>query len=149
MNKRDKIIGRAFAVGAALAYGAGSVLIRRVVADVSSPLVGAAIALLSGTMVLAVIAAVKPETNLKQKKGAVGILLLSGVATGLGSLSSYFALSMAPVVVVTPLQSTSPLFALMWSSIFLNRLEKITLRVVLGVVLVMAGIALIAIGRID
>ena len=50
--RRDIIIGRVLAVGAALAAGTTAVLIRQGVADLAPPVVGAAISLLSGTLVL-------------------------------------------------------------------------------------------------
>lgn len=147
-TRRDTLIGRTFGIGAALAYGVSAVLVRQGVADMTTPLVGAAIALLSGTLVLAAIGARSPESNLRQKKRSVALLLIAGVAAGAGIVSSFFALSMAPVVVVSPLQSTSPLFALLWSYLFLGKLERITLRVIMGTVLVVGGVALVAIGRV-
>ena len=88
-----------------------------------------------------------PERNLRQKKRAVGFLLIAGVAAALGVMSSFFALSMAPVVLVSPIQSTNPLFSLLWSRLFLGHLERITPRVVIGTIMVVAGVALITIGR--
>lgn len=147
-NKRDIIIGRAFAISAAVAYGITSVLIRRGVAELASPLAGATIALLSGTLILSIMGVRSPESNLREKKRAVGLLLIAGVASGLGIVASFFALSMAPVVVVSPLQGTNPLFALLWSHFFLGQLERITPRVMLGTFLVIAGATLITIGRV-
>ena len=147
-TRRDTIIGRSFAIGAALAYGATAVLVRQGVANLAPPLVGATVALLSGTLLLTLIGMRSPESNLRQKKRSVVLFVMAGVIAGLGIIASFFALSMAPVVIVSPLQNTSPLFALIWSHFFLGQLEKITLRVVLGTILVVVGIALISIGRV-
>ena len=147
-TRRDTIIGRTLGIGAALAYGVSAVLVRQGVADMTTPLVGAAIALLSGTLVLAAIGVKSPESNLRQKKRSIAFLLIAGIIAAAGILSSFFALSMAPVVVVSPLQSISPLFALLWSYLFLGKLERITLRVILGTILVVGGVALVAIGRV-
>jgi drug/metabolite transporter (DMT)-like permease len=148
ITRRDAIIGRAFGIGAALAYGSSSVLIRQGVTGLAPPLVGAAIGLLSGTLSLTIVGARGLRTNLTQKRRAIGFLLIAGVTAALGIMSSFFALSMAPVVIVSPLQSTSPLFTLLWSHLFLGKLEKITLRLVLGSILVISGVALITIGRV-
>lgn len=142
------MIGRAFAIAAAVAYGTSHVLVRIGVADFAPPLVGAALALLSGTLVLAVIDARNPERNLRQKRRAVLFLMASGVCSGVAVVTGYLALSMAPVVVVTPLLSTPPLFTLALSHFFLRKLEKITGRLVLGTILVIAGITLITLGRV-
>ena len=148
ITKRNAIIGRAFGIGAALAYGISSVLIRQGVTSLAPPLIGAAIGLLSGTLSLTIVGARDLRTNLTQKRRAIGFLLISGVTAALGIMSSFFALSMAPVVIVSPLQSTSPLFTLLWSHLFLGQLERITLRLVLGSILVIFGVALITIGRV-
>ena len=145
-TRRNIIIGRALATGAALAYGSSAVLIRVGVVDLAPPLVGAALAMLSGTLVLALVGVGNPESNLRGKKRSVAFLLLAGVVGGFGVLSSFLALSMAPVVIVNPLQSINPLFTLLWAHLFLGQLEKITLRLLLGTLLVVVGITLITIG---
>jgi drug/metabolite transporter (DMT)-like permease len=146
-SRRDVIVGRAFGIGAGLSYGISSVLVRQGVGDMAPPLVGAAIALLSGTIGLSVMGGRGVKAGVTESRKAVGLLLLSGLAAACGITSSFFALSMAPVVVVSPLQSTNPLFALLWSWLFLGHLEKITPRLVLGSVLVVAGVILITLGR--
>jgi len=146
-TRRTTFIGIAFGIIAALAYGLSSVLIKQNLTGSTPPLVGAAISLLSGTLVLLIIRARDLRINLAQNRKGVGYLLISGISASLGILSSYFALSMAPVVTVSPLQSTSPLFVMLWSYLFLRRLERITPRLILGTILVIFGVTLITIGR--
>lgn len=146
-TRRGTIIGRAFGIGAALAYGVSSVLVRHGVSGLASPLVGAAVALLSGTVGLSILGARGLRANLAENRRGIVFLLLSGVAAACGIMSSFFALSMALVVIVSPLQSTSPLFALLWSHLFLGRLERITPRLVLGSIFVVSGVILITLGR--
>ena len=146
-TKRNAFTGIAFGIGAALAYGTSSVLIRQALTHLASPLVGAAVALLSGTLVFLIIGGRGLKASLAQNRKAVGFLLLAGLAASLGIVSSFFALSLAPVVTVSPLQSTSPLFAMLWSYLFLRRLERITPRLILGSILVVFGVILITIGR--
>ncbi len=146
--KRDAFIGTAFGIGAALAYGASSVLIRQGISNLAPPLVGAAVSLLSGTLVFLVIRARDLRSNLAQNRKAVGFFLLAGLASSFGIVSSFFALSLIPVVTVSPLQSTSPLFVMSLSYLFLRRLERITPRLILGSILVIFGVILITIGRV-
>lgn len=146
-TRRDIIIGRTFAFSAALAYAVSSVLVRQGLAGMAPPLVGAAVSLLAGGLVMAMIGGGRLEGNLRQKKGSVVFLLLAGVAAGCGVLASFLALSMAPVVIVSPLQSTSPLFALLSAWLFLGRLETITFRLVLGTIFLVMGVILISIGK--
>ena len=146
--RRDIIIGRVLAVGAALAAGTTAVLIRQGVADLAPPVVGAAISLLSGTLVLGVIEVGSANMSLRREKRSVGFLLLAGVAAGIAIMANYSALSIAPVVIVTPVANTSPLFVLLWAHLFLGKLERITPRIVFGTILVVVGVILIAICRI-
>ncbi len=145
--RRDAIIGRAFGIGAGLTYGISSVLIRQGVGDLAPPLVGAAIAMISGTLGLFVLGGRGVKAGLMESKKAVVLLLSSGIASACGIIASFFALSMAPVVVISPLQSTTPLFALLWSWLFLSRMERITPRLVLGSLLVVSGVILITLSK--
>ena len=149
MNKTRKeiIIGRTFGILSAVAYAVNAVLVRKGLADMASPLVGASVSLLAGALVLSMFVGMRPESNLIKKKTSVLLLFMAGLASGVGALSSYFALSKAPVTIVSPIQSTYPLFVLLWTRLFLSRFEKISLRLVLGTFLVVGGIAMIAIGK--
>ncbi|MBM2825053.1 MAG: family transporter [Dehalococcoidales bacterium] len=146
-SRRNSIIGIALGIGAALAYGTTSVLIRQGVAGLAPPLVGAAVSLFAGTLALTAIGVRGLGANIVQNRRAVGLLLIAGVFAGLGVVSNFFALSMAPVVIVSPVEAISPLFALLWSYLFLGQLERITLRIVLGSAIVVFGVVLIALGR--
>lgn len=55
----------------------------------------------------------------------------------------YFALSKAPLVMVSPIFAINPLITLLLAHIFLNKLEKITTRTVLGTILVVSGVSII------
>ena len=59
----------------------------------------------------------------------------------------YFALSKAPVVVISPVVAISPLVSLALAHLFLQRLEKITVRTVVGTLLVVLGVAIVALSR--
>ncbi|MEE8413710.1 MAG: EamA family transporter [Dehalococcoidales bacterium] len=146
-TRRNSLIGRAFGIGAGLAYGISSVLIRQGVGNLAPPLVGAAIAMLAGSLGLSINGGRGIKTGLTENKRAVVFLFCSGLAAAGGVIASFFALSMAPVVIISPLQSTTPLFTLLWSWLFLGHLEKISRRLVLGSVLVVSGVILITLGK--
>ncbi len=146
-TRRDLVIGTSFGIVAALGYALTAILVRRGVADLAPPLVGATISLSCGAVILGLNTARSPESALRQKKSAIGFFLISGVIAGIGISSHYLALSLAPVVLVIPVSSTSPIFALLWSHIFLGQLERITPRIMLGAIFVVIGAILISIGR--
>ena len=71
------------------------------------------------------------------------MFVMAGLMTNVAHLSSLAALLHGNLVVVIPLQNTEMLFALLLSLVFLRRLEQVTLAVVAGAALVMAGAVLV------
>ena len=61
--------------------------------------------------------------------------------------STYLALGQAPVVVVAPVTGTNPLFSIILAWVFLRQMERLTLRVVLGAVLVVAGVTVVSVSQ--
>lgn len=147
MTSRNAVIGRLFGLGAGVCYGIAAVLIRQGVSDMTVPLVGAAISMVFGSAGLYVVGGRGLKETLHESKKSLGLLLGSGLMASGGIIASFFALSLSPVTVVSPLQSTNPLFALLWSWMFLGGMEKISRRLILGCVLVVAGIVLITLGK--
>jgi drug/metabolite transporter (DMT)-like permease len=76
-----------------------------------------------------------------------GLLWFAGVGTlnGAGVLLMYYALNVGTVTVVSPLVATYPLFTMLFSAIFL-RTESLSAKAVAGVVLAVAGVAVIVTG---
>jgi len=68
--------------------------------------------------------------------------VLVGLCNGAAVLSMYVALSRGRVAIVSPIVATYPLFTLLASLIFLRR-ELLTLRVLAGVALTVAGVTAI------
>ncbi len=146
-EKKTLLIGIGFGLSAGIAYGFNSVLVRYGVGELAPPLVGAAISLLIGAIIIGIFGFRGVAKSIKETRKGVVFMLLSGLVSACGITSTFFALSTAPVVVVAPLQSTNPLFALLFSWLFLGRLEKITVKLIIGCVLVVTGVILITIGR--
>jgi drug/metabolite transporter (DMT)-like permease len=69
-------------------------------------------------------------------------LALAGFFAAAGVYTNYLALQQAPVVVVQPLTATNPLFTILLARIFLPA-ERPTLRLVLGILLIILGVAII------
>jgi DME family drug/metabolite transporter len=58
-------------------------------------------------------------------------------------IANFIALSRADVSVIIPLLNTTPLFTVLFSSIFLRGMETITPRILLGAALMVAGVVVI------
>ena len=74
-------------------------------------------------------------------------MALAGVAGSMGVTMGFIALSYASVATVTPIVGTNALVSVLLAHLFLQRLERVTLRLWLGATLVVAGIALISISN--
>lgn len=138
--------GYVFAFAAAIAYAASAVVAREGVKELEAPLVGTTIALFFATLGFIPIVL----RNLADQVGDFrkGALYFAGAgifsATGVASL--FLAIERAEVVVVSPVSSTHPLFTLLLAAVLLRDLERVTLRLVIGGLLVFAGIVLITVG---
>ncbi|UHD17926.1 EamA family transporter [Thiocapsa bogorovii] len=73
---------------------------------------------------------------------AVGFLILSGLATGFSWLLYYRALQLAPASLVAPIDKLSLAFAIVLAVVFLG--EAVTLKLVLGGMLILAGVLILA-----
>jgi drug/metabolite transporter (DMT)-like permease len=67
---------------------------------------------------------------------------LTGALNGAAVLAMFYALTTGPVTVVAPVVATYPLFTLTLSAIFLRH-ERMTSRIVGGVILTVAGVVLL------
>ncbi len=135
-----------YPLGAAICYAISSVLIRQgMVEEMAPPLVGATVSLFWGTLVLVPQTIASMQSFRHADRRGHALFFLAGVAASVGLMANFYGLSVAPVVVVTPLTSISPLVTILLAGLFLKRLEKVTIRIVLGAVLVVTGVVIITI----
>ena len=73
--------------------------------------------------------------------------LMAGIFETLGILLVILALSGGPVVIVSPIVATSPLWILLGTGLFLRGIENLTLRTVIGALCVVAGTVAISLVR--
>ncbi len=72
---------------------------------------------------------------------------ISGVAETMAILLLFFALAAGPVVVVSPIAATSPVWTVILASILLRKVERTNPAVVVGTLLVVAGAVFVTLGR--
>jgi DME family drug/metabolite transporter len=77
---------------------------------------------------------------------SIGYFIAGGGFESLGLLLVLYALTYGPVIVVTPLTATLPLWVVLGSKLVLHDLEKITPRIIAGAALVVAGNIAITLG---
>ncbi len=147
--RRGAFIGYTLAFGAACCYGTTSVVVKQLTIDYTSPLVVATISLFFGVMLVAPVAARQAVSSLKEVRQAPGFMFfaaLSGLAAATGVNCTYFALQLAPVVVVAPIVSANPLFTLLLAALFLPQQENVNRWLVLGIAVTVSGVALVVLG---
>ena len=138
------IQGYCLAIGAAMSYGGSQVVAKLIVGEIP-PLVGAAFALLFGTLILGVLTVrdvVRPNNAPLRSyvwMATAGLVASSGVA------AMFLALSKAPVIVISPLISINPLLAILLSRLFIRKLERFTWRAPAGAFLIVVGVTVISI----
>ena len=141
-------LGYAAAMGAAMSYGASQTIGKHITTEFAPPLVGTAFALVFGFVYVSLMFHRHIPVDVKTNP-RMGYLWfsLSGITSASGVALLYFALSEAPVVVISPVVAISPLVSLTLAHIFLQRVEKITLRTILGTLLVVLGVVIITLSR--
>ncbi len=85
--------------------------------------------------------------GLRVALAALIMMTLAGICSSFGIFFMYSALARAPVILASPIVATFPLIAMTFTHIFLQRLERVTLRMVLGAILVTVGITFVVLGQ--
>ena len=138
--------GYLFALGAGASYGLAQVLTRQGVTEYTTPLAGVTVSLFFGMVGMILLIAKDLRTAFFSGNFPRGVLLftLAGLAGSGGVLINYIALSVAPIVVVSPVLGVNPLVTLVLAAIFLRGLERVTRRLVIGSGLVVVGVVCIS-----
>jgi drug/metabolite transporter (DMT)-like permease len=156
--ERQQVSGYLFGVLAALCWATSPIFIRKGLAGLSSSYWGVTVGLAASTGVylawLIWRGAGSPDEAVRRVplsqafKAALFFQALAGVAAALGTLGRTIAIQLAPVVVVIPLAQTSSLFTLIFAPLILGRrLERVTVKLILGALFVVAGSALVIVGQ--
>ncbi len=141
--------GYVFAVLAAGAYGTSPLLIRAALEDASgTAVIGTLVAYVGASAFLMASLALPGQ---RQLIGAMNVRYFrlfggAGVSVFLAQFFRFFALSLADVTVVNPLQRMTGVFTLALTYLVNRSLERLTWRVVTGVLVSFAGSALIVYG---
>ena len=139
-------VGLLCAVAGAAAYGTGHVIARHVVTRAAPAPVTATYTLFFGMLFLFVISVPHINRDFQAPRSALIMMALAGVCSSFGIFFMFSALARAPVMLASPIVATYPLIAMTFTHIFLQRLERVTLRMVLGAILVAVGITFVVLG---
>ena len=145
--QRQVLLGYLAALGAAFCYGSLALVARKITTDYAPPMVATAFSILFGTVILGAMVHrhALDDITRSPRRGWL-MVALAGCASTWGVSFWFLALSKAQVVLVAPVVGVSPLVSIVLTHFFLQRLERVTWRTVLGAVLVVGGVSLIAFG---
>ena len=122
----------------ALCYGASAVLARMGMRD-SNPMTGAMVGTLVQVVLLSGLIMAVPPTSIDWT--AIAFFIASGIlASTLGRLFNYMSIERLGVPVSATIIGSSPIFSTLFAVLFIG--EKVAPTVLLGTVLVVAGIAI-------
>lgn len=140
-----KLFDIIFPIGAALVAAVSQNLRRAGLLIFPDPYYGAAISTTTSLVifVISLLIVGKIELIRLQRKSLPFFGSASLVSTG-AQILNFAALSMGEVSVMVPLLDTTPLFSVLFSAIFLRDLEKVTVKLVIGAVLMVTGVIVIS-----
>ena len=143
-------LGYLLAFASSSTFGGRDVVSRHVVTNVASPLVTSAFALALGSAMLLILTHRDLMRSFRHVPiSHLGICALAGLSQGLASICIFQALSRAPVTVVSPIYASTPLFTLAMAHFLLQRLESVTLLLVVGTLLSVGGVVMVILGAAD
>lgn len=132
------------AVGAMLSYGTVSALVKKIVTDVTEPIVAASLVFAFGTAMVAMLSLPRLRAELPQVTFRRGWqLVLGGSGMSLGVMLFYNAASRAPVTAVAPVVALAPIIAILFAQVIARRFELVDKRIWAGAIAVVVGVALI------
>jgi len=135
---------------AAICFAVGNVLRRfGLLTEEVSALEAVALNEVAALLVLLAYAAIRGRRDLLTRPPRTyAVFGASGVITAVALLSMFTAFSLpgGQVALVDPLMATAPLFTLVFSAVLLRDLERVSVGVVAGAVLVVIGVALVTAG---
>jgi uncharacterized membrane protein len=119
-------------------------IIRKLGLSQTGPLVGAAINTTTAMIAFTAFLLVSGQRQAMRYRGpGLWFFIAAGAAENAGVCLSIVALSLGDVSIVAPLSGTAPLFVLLLTVAFLQGVERLTWRIVVGSTLIVLGVVLL------
>jgi drug/metabolite transporter (DMT)-like permease len=133
-------LGVLYAFGAAAGYGLRPIFIKYGLNIADTPLAAGLIGAVAA-LAYSVLREERAGIRITRFDASFWLFFASAVIGALGMASLIFAISEGEVSYVYPLSSSAPLFAVVFTALFLRGVEQLTWRVVAGSALIVAGVA--------
>jgi DME family drug/metabolite transporter len=133
-----------FPLGAAVLASVSQNIRKMGLLTIDAPLVASTISSATSFVCLLVSLSVSGKIgSLKINRGSLPYYGVAAIFALAGQVCTFIALHRGQVSVVSPIINTTPLFVIALTALFLRGEEKITKNVVIGVILLVAGLAVI------
>ena len=146
---RRYLIGCLTSLAAGATMGGSTVIAKQTIEVYGSPLAVTVLSMIVAMVLivpaLGIAAALSPAVRSFDRR-SMSLVCVSGVSVAMAVVAQFFAVQRLDVVVVAPILATFPLWTLLLSHVFIARLERITLRLVIGALLAVAGVVSVAVG---
>ena len=139
-----RLLDTLFPLGAALVSAISQSLRKQGLNILPDPFV-AAVTVTSVTLTLLIVFLIATKRTRQLRMGRESFLFFfSAALIALSAqISNFIALSRAEVSVIIPLLNTTPLFTVLFSTLFLRSMETVAPRIIFGAILMVAGIVII------
>lgn len=128
----------------AVAFGISTLLRKRGLLEVPDPLLAAAVTVGSAFLFFLVIIPVRGgRSALKFEPRGTAWLFAAALVNMCAILSFFSALNLGKIVRVEPLVACNPLLTIVWTILFFRGLEQLTVRDIVGAVVIVTGTVLV------
>ncbi|MPZ78242.1 MAG: EamA family transporter [Deltaproteobacteria bacterium] len=94
-------------------------------------------------MFLVFVLASRRAALLRMERQGVSFFLGAAIVATVAQVLNFIALARGELSVIIPLLNTTPLFTVLLSVLFLRKVETVNLRIILGALLMFAGVVII------
>jgi drug/metabolite transporter (DMT)-like permease len=127
-----------------LTLGVGSIMRKFALDMFNAPVLGVALAYTFSLLpFLAIYLAFKPTREAVSLKRDMRLFWVAGIGQAVTWLLGFYALSNADVSVVTSILSTEPVFVALFAYLYLKKIEKVSAKLLISIILTVVGIILV------
>ena len=143
-EKNWRLIDATLPIGAAMISTVSQTLRKQALKIIPDPFVAVAIVTtVSLLLLLGFIFTTKRTEQLRMTRDSFGFFVCAALIATAAQIANFIALGRGQMSAIIPLLNTSPLFTVVLSAVFLRKLETVNLRIVIGAILMVAGVGLI------
>ena len=144
VEKKHRRMNLIFPLIGGLTLGVGSIMRKFALDLFNAPVLGVAVAYTFSLLPFLVIFLVsKPIREGVSLKRDLRLFWAAGIGQAVTWVLGFYALSYAEVSVVTPLLSIEPVFVAIFAYLYLKKIEKVSIKLLVSIILTVLGIVLI------